>query len=79
VRGLVDTHAVEPIDRLLTNRGVVLWDIFDLWVRQVVRPREETPVAMDWTDLDADDQTTLALNLVACHASATPLIWLSWA
>jgi hypothetical protein len=32
---------------------------------------------MDWTDFDADDQTTLALNLVTRHGRATPLIWLT--
>jgi hypothetical protein len=31
---------------------------------------------MDWTDFDADDQTTLALNLVTNHGRATPLLWL---
>ena len=34
-------------------------------------------VAMDWTDFDADDQTTLALNLVTNHGRATPLLWLT--
>ena len=32
---------------------------------------------MDWTDFDADDQTTLALNLVTNHGRATPLLWLT--
>jgi len=32
---------------------------------------------MDWTDCDADDQTTLALNLVTNHGRATPLLWLT--
>jgi hypothetical protein len=32
---------------------------------------------MDWTDFDADDQTTLALSLVTNHGRATPLIWLT--
>jgi hypothetical protein len=32
---------------------------------------------MDWTDFDADDQTTLALNLVTRHGRATPLLWLT--
>jgi len=33
--------------------------------------------AMDWTDFVADDQTTLALNLVTRHGRATPLLWLT--
>jgi hypothetical protein len=32
---------------------------------------------MDWTDFDADGQTTLALNLVSNHGRATPLLWLT--
>jgi hypothetical protein len=32
---------------------------------------------MDWTDFDADNQSTLALHLVTNHGRATPLIWLT--
>ena len=34
-------------------------------------------VAMDWTDFDADNQSTLALHLVTRHGRATPLLWLT--
>jgi hypothetical protein len=34
-------------------------------------------VAMDWTDFDADDQTTLMFSLVTSHGRATPLLWLT--
>jgi hypothetical protein len=30
--------------------------------------REAIGVAMDWTDFDADNQATLALNLITRHA-----------
>jgi hypothetical protein len=76
-RGLVDKHAIKQVDRLLSNCGVVVWEMFGPWVREVVGPRKEIVVAMDWTDFDADDQTTLALNLVSRHGRATPLIWLT--
>jgi DDE family transposase len=76
-RGLLDKHAIKQVDRLLSNRGVVVWEMFAPWVREVVGPRKEIVVAMDWTDFDADDQTTLALNLVNRHGRATPLIWLT--
>ena len=33
--------------------------------------------AMDWTDLDADNQSTLALHLVTRHGRAMPLLWLT--
>jgi len=76
-RGLLDKHAIKQVDRLLSNRGIVVWDMFAPWVREVVGRRDEIVVAMDWTDFDADDQTTLALNLVTSHGRATPLLWLT--
>jgi Transposase DDE domain len=76
-RSLVDKHAIKQVDRLLSNRGIVVWEMFAPWVREAVGPRKEIVVAMDWTDFDADDQTTLALNLVTRHGRATPLIWLT--
>jgi hypothetical protein len=76
-RGLIDKHAIKQVDRLLSNRGIVVWEIFALWVREIVGPRKEIVVAMDWTDFDADDQTTLALNLVTRHGRAPPLLWLT--
>jgi hypothetical protein len=76
-RGLADKHAIKQVDRLLSNTGVVVWDLFAPWVREVVGSRREIVVAMDWTDFDADDQTTLALHLVTGHGRATPLLWLT--
>ena len=32
---------------------------------------------MDWTDFDADNQSTIALHLVTRHGRATPLLWLT--
>jgi hypothetical protein len=76
-RGLLDKHAIKQVDRLLSNRGIVVWEMFAHWVREVVGACKEIVVAMDWTDFDADDQTTLALNLVTRHGRATPLLWLT--
>src|SRR5271170_4631855 len=64
-------------DRLLSNAGVVPWELFGSWVREVVGERREIVVAMDWTDFDADNQSTLALHLVTRHGRATPLLWLT--
>src|SRR5208282_398804 len=76
-RGLVDKHAIKQVDRLLSNQGVRVWDLFAPWIRHAVGARETIFVAMDWTDFDADDQTTLALHLVTGHGRATPLLWLT--
>ena len=32
---------------------------------------------MDWTDFDADKQTTIMLSLMTGHGRATPLVWLT--
>src|SRR5215217_4728868 len=76
-RGLLPKHAIKQVDRLLSNSKLEAWDIFASWVPEMVGSRTDIVVAMDWTDFDADGQTTLALKLVTRHGRATPLIWLS--
>src|SRR5271157_6464824 len=76
-RGLLSKHAIKQVDRLLSNQGIVVWDMFAPWVAEIVGQRKTIVVAMDWTDFDADDQTTLALNLITNHGRATPLLWLT--
>ncbi len=51
--------------------------MFAPWVAEMVGQRKAIVVATDWTDFDADDQATLALNLVTNHGRATPLVWLT--
>ena len=73
-RGLLAKSAIKQVDRLLSNAGVVTWDLFDSWVREAVGARREIVVAMDWTDFDADNQSALALHLFARHGRASPLL-----
>lgn len=74
-RGLRKKHAVKQVDRLLSNAGIDVWHIFSLWVPFIVGARTEIIVAMDWTEHDHDDHSTIAINLVTSHGRATPLIW----
>jgi hypothetical protein len=76
-RGLLGKHAIKQVDRLLSNPGIVVWEMFSPWVAEVVGARKAIVVAMDWTDFDADDQATLAMSLVTNHGRATPLLWLT--
>ncbi|MDE8347550.1 MAG: hypothetical protein POH28_15455, partial [Acidocella sp.] len=76
-RGLVTKHAIKQVDRLLGNGGIDVWESFSRWVPHLVGSQTDIVVAMDWTDFDRDDQTTLALNLVTSHGRAMPLLWLS--
>ena len=70
-------HAIKQIDRLLSNAGIDVWDLFEYWVPFVVAQRPEAVVVLDWTDFDKDDQTTLAAYLVTNHGRATPLMWMT--
>ncbi len=76
-RGTHSTHGVKQVDRLLSNRGVNVWELFARWVPYVLGQRKEAVVALDWTDFDADDHTTLVASLVASHGRTTPLVWLT--
>jgi hypothetical protein len=75
-RGLVTKHAVNQVDRLLSNNGIDVWDSFARWVPHQIAGRQDILVAMDWTDFDRDGQSTLVLSLVTSHGRATPLLWL---
>lgn len=73
--GLDPRHAVKQVDRLLSNSGVDVWELFADWVPFVLAERDEALVALDWTEFDADDQATIAAHLVSSHGRATPLVW----
>lgn len=74
-KGLTTKHAIKQVDRLLSNEGIDVWDVFDRWIPEIIGARKEIVVAMDWTEFDADDQSTIAINLVTRHGRATPLLW----
>lgn len=74
-RDVEPKHAIKQVDRMLSNRGIDVWSLFQHWVPFVLGGRKEAVVALDWTEHDHDDQSTIALNLVTSHGRATPLIW----
>jgi hypothetical protein len=76
-RGLLTKHAVKQVDRLLSNQAVDPWAIAARWVPEVIGSSTDIMVVMDWTDFDADGQTTLALTMDTPHGGATPLLWLT--
>ncbi len=73
--GLKSKHAVKQVDRLLSNGGIDVWQLFGCWVPHVVGGRAEVVAALDWTDFDADNQSTIVLSMVTSHGRATPLLW----
>lgn len=81
--GLVDTrggnkkHATKQIDRLLSNKGVSVWDLSEPWVKYVLGDHKEVMVALDWTSFFDEEQSMLSLNIVTGKGLATPLLWKS--
>jgi hypothetical protein len=76
-RGRLTKHAIKQVDRLLSNPGINVDALLVHWVPYVVGSRSSITVAMDWTDFDADGQTTIMLSLLCRHGRATPLVWLT--
>ena len=74
-RGTSPKHGIKQVDRLLSNAGLKVWDVFKTWVPAMVGERQELIVALDWTEFDRDKQSTLGACLVSSHGRATPLIW----
>ena len=73
--GLNTKHAIKQVDRLFSNRGLDVQKLFASWVPFVLAERLEIVVALDWTDFDKDDQSTLVLSLCTSHGRSTPLGW----
>jgi Transposase DDE domain len=76
-RGTKGKHGVKQVDRLLSNTGINVWQLFALWVPWVLGQRKKAVVSLDWTDFDSDDQTTLVAALKTRHGRSTPLVWLT--
>jgi len=76
-RGRLTKHAIKQVDRLLSNPAIDVDALLVHWVPYVVGGRSNITVAMDWTDFDADGQTTIMLSLLCRHGRATPLVWLT--
>jgi hypothetical protein len=73
--GLKTKHAVKQVDRLLGNEGISPWNLFANWVPFVIADRPEIVTALDWTDFDEDNQSTIVLSMITSHGRATPLLW----
>jgi len=76
-RGRLTKHTIKQVDRLLSNPAIDVDALLVHWVPYVVGGRSSITVAMDWTDFDADGQTTIMLSLLCGHGRATPLVWLT--
>jgi Transposase DDE domain len=76
-KGKNTKHAIKQVDRMLSNAGIDIDEFFEHWVPYMVGARPYIRAAMDWTDFDADGQSSLVISLLTKHGRATPLIWLT--
>jgi len=70
-------HGIKQVDRYLSNDGFDLATLLSAWSSFVLGERSEALVALDWTDFDDDDHSTLAAYLLTSHGRATPLAWMT--
>lgn len=73
--GKLAKHAIKQVDRFLSNPAYDLWKLAQPWTAFLVGQRKHIVIALDWTDFDDDDHTTLYACLVTRHGRATPLCW----
>lgn len=70
-------NGIKQVDRYLSNEGFDLAELLAPWAAFVVGPRPEALIALDWTEFDDDDHSTLAAYLLTSHGRATPLAWMT--
>lgn len=68
-------HGVKQVDRYLSNQGIDVEALTPSWARFVLGSRREVILALDWTEFDASDHSTLCAYVVTTHGRATPLCW----
>jgi hypothetical protein len=60
-------HGVKQIDRWLSNDAFDVWHLASNWSEFVIGAREEVVLALDWTDFERDDHTTLCAYCYRAH------------
>jgi hypothetical protein len=75
VAGIATKHGVKQVDRLLSNSKIRLDALVSGWIPYVVGEEKGLVVALDWTDFDDDDHTTLYAAAITTSGRAFPLAW----
>src|SRR5260370_8157850 len=75
VANITPKSGVKQVDRMLGNEGIDLDTVMRRWVQYVVGTAASIVIALDWTDFEKDDHTTLCAYLVTTHGRAMPLAW----
>lgn len=75
VAGITPKAGVKQVDRYLSNKGIQVEKLTPQWASFVLGGRKEAIIALDWTEYEPDDHSTLAAYVVTTHGRATPLAW----
>lgn len=67
--------AIKQVDRLLSNPKLNVDSLQNDWVPYIIGAREQIVVSLDWTEFDADDQSSIVLSMQTKHGRNTPLLW----
>lgn len=73
--GTKPKHGIKQVDRCLSNGKLDMQVLFQGLVPFVVGQRYSIFVALDWTEFDKDDHTTLSISHVTPKGRAMPLVW----
>lgn len=68
-------HATKQLDRFLTKSSLSTVVAQRALCDYLLAGQTQAMVAMDWTEFDRDDHSTLAIYLLTEHGRALPLIW----
>jgi hypothetical protein len=75
--GRMPKHGKKQVDRCLSNENLALPRLFAGYVPMVVGRCVSIGVALDWTEFDKDDHSTVSLSLVTRSRRSIPLVWLT--
>ena len=75
IYGTDKKHTTKQIDRFLTNSPIDVKVAQRALATHVLHGKSEAFIAVDWTEYDNDDQSTLCAYLLTTHGRALPLVW----
>lgn len=68
-------HTTKQIDRLLSNKGISIWDLSAPWIKYILNGQKKLMASLDWSSFADDSQSMLSLNVLTSKGVSTPLLW----
>ena len=70
-------HGTKQIDRLLSNKGIDIWQLSKNWAHHLAGQSKSLMLALDWSAFADDKQSMLSLNIVSSKGLSVPILWKS--